>query len=919
MSNQNLLKDKSSTDLVSSPLPHSQVGSTIIDGKTTLQTDKDTYVPGEELIITAESSTDEMNGSLEWQLESPISEVAFDFNSDFQNIFEDRFFNDPAIPDWTNVSFDYMEALMGYLNLTKVLDDDMDDVEIYYNSTTLTKGKYIFSFDYQVQGENNLTNPGFEGLAITPWVHTGDPGNVTIETDSENASEGIKYASVNATDGFMLNQTLSGWNESRVVVFTLKATGVNATNYWSLRLEAYNSSVISSDNLIGYKDSLENSQGAIPDEKGYATLNLDWTLPENTTHIKVVFIGHGSDGYTGWVDDCILAEMPEDLIFQAWDGSDWGNKTLTAGYYQWETYEFDFVIGDTPPPGKTIRFILPDDNSFASNATSYWLIDNITVNFATIPSDKTLFITGDKNTGTINSTWFHRGYNETLPSTFVIEEEDPENVTVPIADSHATIKLQLPTHQVYFGSWVLVFMIHQEDKNQDYIDTKTINISFVIEEPMNYVIQDIYILRGSTNETNGNFTEYFEQETDIQTLSPGDNVTVLGYLEANSTQSEWYSLDYLIIRSAFTEFFWNGTWASREDEIWSISEFIPYNVEGKTILDGNFTAPINNTKTMALNFEIPLEGGIYGNLSSNISIALESTNRKVDVGGEPLIVDIPLNLPTVKFKINITDENIEGGSYYLTEYLSGNISVEFLNFNDTLEDNFQDRNISSRLDIPMTDIDLTMQIVKDGEYSQEFHYIIIGNSFIWYEKIDPHLPTGVYDFQIRWNTPFRLGIQNQAFLNISELPITIQGVLTVIPPEKTPKIRQGEQNTINFSVQLSNIQGENIKMVTGLSLKGSITGNESSGHLIVYEEEGVYKIDLSVDLETDPKDYTIDIFILGREGKIGSIEFTVIEHLVETDDVSPLLTLLDIGGFVFFGLVGFGFVGLLYWLNKSMK
>ncbi|MFX0182175.1 MAG: hypothetical protein ACFE95_03745 [Candidatus Hodarchaeota archaeon] len=925
MLNQNLLKEESSIDLVSPSIPHSQVGSIIIDGKTTLQTDKDTYAPGEELIVTAESSTDEMNGSLEWQLESPISEVVFDFSSNFQDIFENSTFDDSSIPDWTNVSFDYMEALLGYLNITKVLDDDKDDVEIYYNSTTLTKGKYIFSFDYQVQGENNLTNPGFEIGDKTGWNHTGDPSNVTIEPFSGNASEGTYYASVNATDGFMLNQTVFGWNksdESRVVIFTLKATGVNATNYWSLRLEAYNSS----DKIIGYKDSSIDSQGAIPDEKGYATLIMDWSLPENTTHIKIVFIGHGNDGfYTGWIDDCVLAEMPNDLIFQAWGESGWENRSLTAGHYEWEPYEFEFKIGDNPPADKTIRFILPDDNSFASNATAYWLIDNITINLVTVPSDKTYFITGDKNAGTINSTWFHRGYTETLPSTYDLEEKEPENVTVPIADSYATIKIQLPAHQVYFGSWIFVFMIHQEDSQGDYIDTKTINISFVIKEQMNYVIQETYILRGFTNESNGNFTEYFEQETGIQTLSPGDNVTVLGYLEANSTPSEWYSLDYLIISSAFTEFYWNGTWASREDEIWSISEFIPFNEEGKTILDGNFTAPNNNTQTMALNFKIPLKG-IYGNLSSNVSIALDSTNKKGNVGGKTLFVDMPLNLPTVKFKINITDENLPNlpdTNFYLTEDFSGNISVEFLNFNlETIENiklNFPDRNISSKLDIPMTDIDLTFQIVKDSEYFHIFHYIIIGNSFLWDDEIDPHLPTGDYDFQIRWNTPYKLGVQNQAFLNISELSISVQGVLSVIPPEKTPEIEQGEQKTINFSVQLSNTQGEEITMVSGLSLKGSIIGNESSGYLIVYEEEGVYKIDLSIDLETDPKSYTIDIFILGRDGKIGSIEFSVIEHLIETDDVPPLLTILDIGGFVFFGLASFVFVGLLYWLNKSMK
>ncbi|MFX0172139.1 MAG: hypothetical protein ACFE9L_09475 [Candidatus Hodarchaeota archaeon] len=918
--NQRLLKDGDINALSPKINPQSKLGSTITVGNTTLQTNKEKYTPGDELVIDVGSFTDEMNGSLEWLLESPISEVAFDFYSDYQMLFKDPSFDDSAIPDWTNESFDYMEAIAGYLNLTKTIDDDTNDANIYFNSSTLTEDDtYRISFDFQVQGENNLTDPSFESGILDPEWKVEFPSNVTIENYAGNASEGTHYVSVNATTGFMLNQSLSGWNESRVVVFTLKATGVNATNYWTLRLEAYNSSDTNNqDYLLGYTES-SNSQGLIPDEKGYATLVMSYRLPINTTDIKVVFIGQGTDDfYTGWIDDCILAEVPDAehvLEFQAWEESGWKNRSLNEGRYEWKHFEYDIKIGSNPPIDKTLRFILYDDNSFSSNATSYWLLDNITINLVTVPSKDTT-ISEELNVGTINSTWFHRGYNETLASNFRIKAEEPEDIG-EVADSNATIKIQLPIHQVYFGSWIFVFKIHQEDAGGAFIDTKTMNLSFVIEDPMNFIIQDFYVLRGSTNESNGNFTEYFEQETNIQAISPGDNVTVLGYLEANSTPSEWYSMNYLQIDSMTTLFFWNSTWASRDDISWTESGFISYEIEGKTILDGNFTVPYNNTQTMAINFEIPTEG-IYGNLTTNITIALESTNVN-NKGKAPLKVIIPLNLPPVKFKINILDETLPNDNYYLTEFLGGIISVEFLNFNDTLEENFQNRNISSKLDIPMSDIDLTIFMTKNEEFSQEFHYIIIGNSFAWYDKIDPNLPVGNYSFRIRWDTPFNLGVQDQAFLNTSELSIMIQGVLKMIPPEKTPEIQQGEQKTINFSIQLLNTQNEHIKMVPGLKLLGKIVGNLTSGDLIVYEEEGLYKIDLSINFDTEPKDYTIDIFIIGRVDKVGSIEFTVIERPPEVEHVSPLSAILDIGGFVFFGLTGFGLVGLLYWLNKSMK
>jgi len=114
----------------SSNAPFNQIGTEITSGNTTLRTDKDSYVPGEWVEITAESITAEMNGSLEWQLESPISEVAFDFESDFQDIFEDRTFDHPNIPDWTNESFHVIEATSGFLNLTEVPDPDINEVEV---------------------------------------------------------------------------------------------------------------------------------------------------------------------------------------------------------------------------------------------------------------------------------------------------------------------------------------------------------------------------------------------------------------------------------------------------------------------------------------------------------------------------------------------------------------------------------------------------------------------------------------------------------------------------------------------------------------------------------------------------------------------------------------------------------------------
>lgn len=936
---QTLHKGVDQNTKMSENVPQAKTGSQITSGKTTLETDKDNYAPGEWVEISAESTTSEMNGSLEWSLESPISEVAFDFSSEFQDIFEDRFFNDPAVPDWVNDGFSFVTATSGYLNLTEVADIDENDVEVYYNTSELEPSTYEISFDYFSKGQNLLLNPGFEGGNTTGW----DFNSLLVKTieDPDNASEGDYYVEINGTEGYLLNQTVNVVEGVHEITLIVRATGNSDEGYWSLRLEAYNST----NDLIGSKENYPetDSREGTPDDKGYITQIMNWETPGNTTKILIAFRGINATDtdalFTGRLDDCYLGEVPPSLKFSYWGAPSpeedirWRNVTLTTDQttLEWENHTFQAYLKENI--SKTFRFILPDDNSFSNNVTSYWFIDNMRVDFVTVPDEKMGPIAKSpfKETfsGKINSSWIHHGFHENLSSTYDIEIDAFENATTP-SDCQATIQVQLPEHLVYFGSWIFVFKIHQIDDERRYLDTKTINMSFTVQESMNYVVQDIYVLRGFTNETQGSgndtqyiFTEYFEKESNIQALSPGDNVTLLGFIEANSTRGEWYSLDYLGIGTASVEYHWESNWRSRENITWNEFGFISYNKEGETLIDGNFSSPFNNATTMALNFKLP-NRGIYGDLSANLTISIYSTNRKGadggHVGGEALPVEIPLDLPPIKFKVNIIEEHLPTTNYYITDYLDGNITVEFQNYNDTLESNFPNRNISVNLTIPMDDLELTIfldnmdQTPTETDISQQFHYHFIGKSILWLDPINPNLRNGNYLFLIRWNALFNLGIDQDILISHS---IQIKGSPVIVSSEESPGVKQGAQETLNFTVHIDNTTGKSIK---GLDLVGLLDNNESYGKIVIYEEEGVYKIDLDIDRDAEVKEYTIEIFIVGRSEAIGNIKYTVIEVPIETEEpVSPIDVAIGFGGFIFFILVSLGIIGVLLWANKSLK
>ncbi|MHA2094117.1 MAG: hypothetical protein ACW98F_05755, partial [Candidatus Hodarchaeales archaeon] len=656
----------------------------------------------------------------------------------------------------------------------------------------------------------------------------------------------------------------------------------------------------------------------------------EWQLLENITSIRVVFVGSdtGDDGdgyYTGWIDNCIIAENPSALDFSYAANGEWNNNTLSVGSHEWETAEFIFETdASLPSLTKTLRFILSDTNSYSNNKTSYWLIDNIAVNLVT----KTDFFTGPiskvKSTkvGHINSTWFHRDYREELSSTFRIDVE--ENVSA-VSETTAEIKIQLPTHQVYMGSWIFVFKIHQINSAEPptRIQTKTINISFIVEESMNFVIQDYYVLRGSTNKTVANesvFTEYFEQENNLNAISPGDNLTVLGYLEANSTPSEWYDLEYLELSGVFTSYQWNSTWKSEEIINWDVFGLISFNHEGEHVVDGNFTTPLNSTKTLGINFQVPYRG-IFGNISSNLSLNLVGSNLKPDGIGSPILsLVVPIVLPRVEFEINVAEENLPGTSFYLTDYFGGNATLEFLNINNTLEANYPNRNISSVLDIPIRDIDLMLFLDETGitpsevDIAQDFHYHHIGNTIIWFDFIDPNIKSGTYTFRIRWNTPYSQNATNFAEVSITQLSISIEGTLEIVSSITIPTVKQGNQITINFSIELT----ETSKQIGGLDLISSLVGEGSEGNFIVYEQQGEYYIDLVVGTTMEAKNYNIEIFVSGRTESLGTIEFTVLEgDTDDSDTINFFDIMISVAGFGIFVALGIVAAGLMFRINKS--
>ena len=336
---------------------------------------------------------------------------------------------------------------------------------------------------------------------------------------------------------------------------------------------------------------------------------------------------------------------------------------------------------------------------------------------------------------------------------------------------------------------------------------------------------------------------------------------------------------------------------------------------------GSFKQSLNNTQTIGINFQVP-NRGIFGNITGNLSLSLMGTNVKPDGVGDPLLsLVVPITLPRVEFRINVTEEHLPPETlFWLTDYFGGNITLEFLNINNTLEANYTNRNISSVLDIPITDVDLRLFLDETGlslteiDITQEFHHHYIGNTIIWFDFIDPDIKSGIYTFRIRWNTAYSQNATSFAEVAITQLAISIQGTLEIVTSSTLPTVKQGEQLVINFTIQLT----ETLKRIGGLDLISSLADNVSEGNLIVYEQQGVYYVDLVVDNTMEAKNYQINIFVSGSSDAIGSIEFKVVEREGEqSNQLNFSDVLISIGGFGIFVALGVAAVGLMFRINKS--
>ncbi len=898
----------------------------------TLIANSTTYKPGDTAEISINGPRSEFNGTAEWKLESPNAETAFSFDNDKILLINNSDFTASTYDVWTPVNVDSIDASNGYLNVTEIGNaSDQDDAEIYINRTNLNFDPFSVNqtldvylrFNYRILRPNLLTNPSFE-TGLNGWNYNASAVKI-VTTENGTIQDGLKSVYLNGTNGtrFFSQDIVFSTSKSGQFLLSAYATGNNASSYWILEITYFYKN--GSQDAQKIDRTSFNSNGKPVDDDGFVHLEQLLTMPDNTINMTITFIGFNDTAsnatYQGYADNFYLAfsvlstYQPE---LQYYNGTSVQKIKLNINTLAWQSFEQKIHIENiTAVDDKFLSIVLPDlDDDGTDDPTISVLLDNF--EFVRITPPVGRIDTRILNSGEVNST---RVYNsetlasEVLTSKYVFQMDSNENVSL-------NITLQLPTYRVYYGVWIFELYLYRIANNGSQLNVEKLPIGLTIVDNITFnptvrftqrgYVNYTYISNYTSMENTTHFEVFYENETgpDMLVFSPGDNVTLIGPLIANTTL-EALDNSYYNILNGYARFEWQGkfeniSWGTPDSEAPS---YLRVYSESSTadVAHGSFPSPYNSSSYFGLNFAIP-NRTIYGNVNVTIVFTLSATNTRAGIGSSKFTVNVTVEKTfTVKFKLKILKSNVPQKTKYLfADAIEGNTQILPINYKDNLETIYNhanitlkngtvievNRTITSNLSLNLRDIHITMfvDLNKDSSYSisndTEMKLDVIKGNLFWYYRVDPNLRTGEYSIYMRWDDAFYVNESQSIFYlpfnsNSIQFNFTVSGTRIIKGlPSETLDVTTGELLTVNFTVTL---QEATTRILTGMKIQALIDGNRNYT-FNVNEENGVYFLELVIPTTLSGGAHTVQ-FVVANTGDVlqGQLELNV----VHTPKTSP--------------------------------
>ncbi len=917
--------------------------STITFGNITITTNATQYYPGETLKLSMVGPSNELAGTMEWKLLSPLNESIFGFdllrflllnNFDFATTDTSEWTNDPTNP------FDNITISNGHLNLTELADADTNPARVYINKTGVNLTAITINFNYLGLTPNLVKNASFE--SVTAWTFN----NSLVKQSNALVHGGSFSLFANKTPS---NSVVASQNvtvpANKTLIISAWGTGINANSHWLFRITAYNAT---GHPLGTPKNSTRSTSLNEKDlENEFGMLETTFFTPPKTSYVQIELIGINSTEngtYTGYFDDVTISIEPTTALeLQYYNGTNWVNVTgFKKNTHKWNTFQTTINLNATAPAanGTIFALVLPDQSNDTTDPPTFWLLDNFTFVKITPPIGRLTAAGTDKVvTGSVNATRIFRVddqvKNETLFSFYEYTVKQEEKTIVSV-----NVTLTLPKEHVYYGPHALDIIFYPEATSSETPKPRVFSSLIYIIDDFRFEPLSYYALRGSidfsyndtqTNETISIQQVYYEDETSQRLFSPGDNVTIIGFIIPESQKrlfNRTVALDtsFYKIENGHARFKWQGlteniTWGTNGDSILRV-----FSTNAKDIAHGNFSVAYpqltNYTKFVAINFVIPRRG-IFGSVNSTLffnfqhSLNNQGHNFTESTAIQPYTVNMSLPQLEIKFRLNITQSLLPSTTRFVPlQSIDGTFSIDPLHARDDLLNRYGTANVTlangTKITlnrtmfenitnyVPLADLHFKMFLDRSdkGNISSFDDGIDIpisierfGDKFSWFYKFSPNDLNGTYVARITWLEAEKVNDTASIFIPFNkkgstptELTIDFIVDLQFVPFYDVPiSLTHGEILTLNFTLTISEL-GSNF-YIPGVKLSARLDDNESLDIPII-ENNGVYTIIIgtrSLPVGT----HSINIVLQSNGKVLRNIQFTITPNPSLTNPTDP--------------------------------
>lgn len=436
-------------------------------------------------------------------------------------------------------------------------------------------------------------------------------------------------------------------------------------------------------------------------------------------------------------------------------------------------------------PGQNVTFSTTGYYSYLNGTVESWILYD--------PAGNAIF-----NTSEIGIHWpMDINYNGTSNETIATWENQNLALSWDISNTSSqyfiNVTFELPTYPALLGLWRYHLVI-----NNTYYNHLIFDVNFQVVDDIKYDKVDTYALRGINNSI-----AMYEQESELDELSLGDNITIHSQFAFNTTNEK--------INTSLTPI--SGIVQIKDGEsddiIYDNIGFLrPYDINGTDIAHANITA--GTEIDTVLNFVIPIDKELYGDYV--LILKLNFDNETASFANWKFNTTIDLMNVSIKYRVLMNEfvsfDNKD--NFSLSEIASGSVLFSATHWNLSLLEAYPNNNITLEIPIPVRELLINTHAIRvsDSEIISEMFSLefISDNLAYWDAVILQSYALEDYELSFQWQTAIDDNDDGGYIRKYSDIPLENEFIWTFSLYVEFGVTYQSEDIYVNYDATTAQIR-----------------------------------------------------------------------------------------------------------------